>query len=60
MGTAIAYPTAKALKFAGNRVISILGARTRELVILEAEMRAIQRRAFSHDRRRFLRARRAS
>lgn len=41
LGTAIAYPTAKALKFAGNRVVSIIGARTRGLVILEHEMRAI-------------------
>jgi ferredoxin--NADP+ reductase len=41
VGTAIAYPTAKALKQAGNHVISIVGARTKELVILEAEMRAI-------------------
>jgi ferredoxin--NADP+ reductase len=41
VGTAIAYPTAKALKQAGNHVISIVGARTKELVILEPEMRAI-------------------
>ncbi|HUJ09411.1 MAG TPA: sulfide/dihydroorotate dehydrogenase-like FAD/NAD-binding protein [Verrucomicrobiae bacterium] len=41
VGTAIAYPTAKALKAAGNQVLSIVGARTKELVILEAEMRAI-------------------
>jgi len=41
VGTAIAYPTAKALKQAGNLVISIVGARTKELVILETEMRAI-------------------
>jgi ferredoxin--NADP+ reductase len=41
VGTAIAYPTAKALKSAGNHVISIVGARTRNLVILESEMRAI-------------------
>ena len=39
LGTAIAYPTAKALKHAGNRVIAILGARTHSLVILESEMR---------------------
>ena len=39
VGTAIAYPTARAFKFAGNRVVAILGARTRELLILEAEMR---------------------
>ena len=39
VGTAIAYPTARAFKFAGNRVVAILGARTRDLLILEAEMR---------------------
>ena len=38
VGTAMAYPTAAALKKAGNRVISIVGARNRELVILEREM----------------------
>ena len=41
VGTAIAYPTAVALHQAGNRVIGILGARTRDLVILEAEMAAV-------------------
>ena len=41
VGTAMAYPTAAALKLAGNRVISIVGARNRELVILEKEMRAV-------------------
>jgi ferredoxin--NADP+ reductase len=41
VGTAIAYPTAKAMKQAGNHVIAIVGARTRELVILEPEIRAI-------------------
>ena len=41
VGTAMAYPTAAALKRAGNRVISIVGARNKELVILEAEMRAV-------------------
>ncbi|NQU10226.1 sulfide/dihydroorotate dehydrogenase-like FAD/NAD-binding protein [bacterium] len=41
VGTAIAYPTAKALKQAGNQVIAILGARTRDLLILEDEVRAI-------------------
>jgi ferredoxin--NADP+ reductase len=40
VGAAIAYPTAVALKRAGNRVISILGGRTRDLVILEDEIRA--------------------
>ena len=39
VGTAIAYPTAVALKQAGNYVISILGARTAELLILVDEVR---------------------
>ena len=38
VGTAMAYPTAAALKKAGNRVIAIVGARNKELVILEREM----------------------
>jgi len=41
VGTAMAYPTAAALKRAGNRIISIVGARNQELVILETEMRAV-------------------
>jgi ferredoxin/flavodoxin---NADP+ reductase len=41
VGTAMAYPTAAALKRAGNRVLPIVGARTKDLVILEAEMRAV-------------------
>ena len=41
VGTAMAYPTAAALKQAGNRVLSIVGARNQELVILEKEMRAV-------------------
>ena len=41
VGTAMAYPTAAALKRARNRVISIVGARNKELVILEKEMRAV-------------------
>ncbi|MCA9077524.1 MAG: sulfide/dihydroorotate dehydrogenase-like FAD/NAD-binding protein [Planctomycetaceae bacterium] len=40
VGTAIAYPTAVAMKQAGNRVISIIGARTADLIILEEQMRA--------------------
>ncbi len=39
VGAAIAYPTAVALKHAGNRVVSILGGRTRDLVILEDRLR---------------------
>ncbi len=41
VGAAIAYPTAAAMHEAGNHVISILGGRNRDLVILEAEIRAI-------------------
>jgi ferredoxin--NADP+ reductase len=41
LGTAVAYPVAKALKEAGNKVISIIGARTKELFILEEEMKAV-------------------
>jgi len=38
VGTAELYPIAKALKAAGNRVYAVIGARTKELVILENEM----------------------
>jgi ferredoxin/flavodoxin---NADP+ reductase len=41
VGTAMAYPAAAALKRAGNRVISIVGARNKEFVILEHEMREV-------------------
>jgi ferredoxin--NADP+ reductase len=41
VGAAIAYPTARAMKEAGNHVISIVGARNKELVILEQEIGAI-------------------
>lgn len=41
VGAAIAYPTARALHQAGCRVLSILGGRTRDLVLLENELRAI-------------------
>ena len=41
VGTAMAYPTASALKRAGNRVIAILGGRNKDLVLLENEMRAV-------------------
>lgn len=41
VGSAIAYPTAVALKKAGNYVITINGARTKDLVILEDEMKAV-------------------
>ena len=41
VGTAIAYPTAVALKQAGNAVISIIGGRTGDHVILEKELREV-------------------
>ena len=41
IGVAPLHPIAQALKKAGNHVTIIVGARTRELMILEREMRAI-------------------
>lgn len=41
VGTAELYPIARALKKAANTIYSILGARTKELVILEREMAEI-------------------
>ncbi len=41
IGVAPLHPIAQALKAAGNKVITIIGARTKELVILEDEMRKI-------------------
>ncbi|MBW2040343.1 MAG: sulfide/dihydroorotate dehydrogenase-like FAD/NAD-binding protein [Deltaproteobacteria bacterium] len=38
-GIAVLYPITKALKETGNHVISIIGARTKDLLILEEEMR---------------------
>ncbi|HID93029.1 MAG TPA: sulfide/dihydroorotate dehydrogenase-like FAD/NAD-binding protein [bacterium (Candidatus Stahlbacteria)] len=35
------YPITRAMKQAGNKVISIIGARTKELLILEDEMRKV-------------------
>lgn len=40
IGIAPLYPIAKALKAAGNKVICILGARTKELIMLEQDMQA--------------------
>ena len=39
IGIAPAHPIAQALKQAGNRVVSILGARSKDLMIMEEEMR---------------------
>lgn len=41
VGIAPIYPIAKALQQAGNTVISIIGARTQELLFWEDEMRAV-------------------
>jgi len=41
VGIAEIYPVAKALKGAGNEVTAVLGARTRELLILEDEMKEV-------------------
>lgn len=41
VGTAAAYPIAKALKEVGNKVVSIFGTRNKELLILEDEMKNV-------------------
>lgn len=41
IGVAPMHPIAQALKAAGNKVIVIMGARNKELLIMEEEMRAI-------------------
>jgi ferredoxin--NADP+ reductase len=46
VGTAIAYPIAKALRRVGNHVTTILGARTKKLLILENEARAVSDELF--------------
>jgi ferredoxin--NADP+ reductase len=44
VGVGVVYPLAAALKQAGNRVVSIIGARTKELLILEEEMKKVSDR----------------
>ena len=44
IGTAVVYPIARGVKALGGRVVSIIGGRTRDLVILEAEMRGVSER----------------
>jgi ferredoxin--NADP+ reductase len=46
VGTAMALPTAKALKQAGNHVIFIEGARSREMVVFENDIREASNEAF--------------
>jgi len=46
VGTAMALPTANALREAGNHVIFIEGARSKEMVVFEDEVRAASHEAF--------------
>ncbi len=46
IGVAPIYPITRAFKKAGNHVISIIGARTRDMLILENEMRAVSDELF--------------
>jgi len=46
VGSAIAFPTAVAMKEMGNYVITINGARNKDLVILEDEMKSISDEAY--------------
>jgi NAD(P)H-flavin reductase len=41
VGTPEIYPIARALKQAGNRVVSILGFRSKDLIMMEGEMKAV-------------------
>lgn len=41
IGTAVVYPIANGVKASGGRVASIVGARTRDLIILERELAAV-------------------
>lgn len=41
VGTPEIYPVAKALRQAGNKVIAIIGARSKNLLIMEDEMRSV-------------------
>jgi len=46
VGTAMALPTANALKKAGNHVVFIEGARSKEMVVFEDEVRAASEEAY--------------
>jgi ferredoxin--NADP+ reductase len=45
-GIAVLYPITRALKEIGNHVISIIGARTKDLLILEEEMKNVSTELF--------------
>jgi ferredoxin--NADP+ reductase len=44
IGTAVAYPIAKSMKEAGNRVLSVVGARSKNLLVLESEVAQVSDR----------------
>lgn len=46
VGTAVIYPVTRAMKEAKNRVLSIVGARSKELLILEEEMSKVSDELF--------------
>jgi ferredoxin--NADP+ reductase len=46
VGTAEVFPIARALKDAGNTIYSIVGARSKDLIILEKEMAALSKESF--------------
>ncbi len=46
LGVAPVYPITKAFQAAGNRILSIIGAKTKEMLILEPEMRAVSDNLF--------------
>ena len=46
VGIAEMYPVAKAMKEEGNRVISILGARTKDLIIMEEQLHKVSDELF--------------
>ncbi|MDI6767503.1 MAG: sulfide/dihydroorotate dehydrogenase-like FAD/NAD-binding protein [Bacteroidota bacterium] len=46
VGTAEVYPIARALKDVGNTIYSIVGARSKDLIILEKEMGAISKEIY--------------
>lgn len=41
IGVAPVYPIARGMKEAGNKVISVIGARSKDILIMEKEMRAV-------------------
>ena len=41
IGVAPTYPIARAMKEAGNKVIAIMGAKTKDILIMEEEMKAV-------------------